>query len=423
MVLSLGATLILILAGLFAVRMVFLRTQNKVSVVIPVVLGLLAIVIFGGLTEEHGSGPDSEPHADSQFSTVSLTPSPSEETETRDFDHFSEFSDDGNAQPALRIEETEHGNMLVLPLSASALGDFLGPDAQKALQKISSAVPPQLRQAYALVPIPGPVGDAVPGIQALASAIAHIAETTYRPDETDTPEADASTEETAADLQAEGPQPVARPNWIDQPGENRLVVKTKLIEADQPIESVLEPAVAQALLESSRQIVGVFWPRVMRTLTLNRRFGLTADAVADCVLDRHDETVVFDTREGPVAMQYSFALVEFPPAVKAQGVAFLRESLQHQRTWSIAAILVGLGLVVMLATGILQLASAPGRLTRIVGMTVLTLILLPGLALTGQLVRTVATNRSLPLPDSLHLLQLPDAVITTAAESKSFAPD
>ena len=406
----------LIVAGLFAVRLIFLRTQDKASVVIPVCLCLIALMFCGGLMNEGlspagsvtgsqsapmmaGSGEDTGQFVSAMSGDLSDSAAQSLQGES---------AAAPVSEQALRIEETKHGNMLVLLLSASVLEDFLGPEGHEALQSLSGAVSPQLRQAYALVPLPGPVDDAVPGIHALASAIAHVAEKSRAPGtaEAEAPPAVEAAGRASTDVSAM-PE---RPHWIDNPGEGRVVVRAEAIEAGEPIEPVVESAVAQQLLETC---IGIFSSQTGRPVGTfpDRSLTMTEDAVAACVCQQYIEPVVIDTLSGPVTMQLTFALVEFPDAIKSQGVASLRESLQHQRTWSIGVAAAGLGLIVMLVTGMLQLSAARGRWTRMTGITLLTLILLSGLAVTGQLVRSVASSGSLPLPE---WWELTDAVITAA---------
>ncbi len=106
---------------------------------------------------------------------------------------------------------------------------------------------------------------------------------------------------------------------------------------------------------------------------------------------------------GPTTMFATSALVDYPEEMQSQAVRHIATSWQNQRTWTVGVTVVSLGLVVMLAAGLIQLARSPGRFARYVGVPVLGLVMLPGLLMSGRLLKQVLASEESRVPSPFHL--------------------
>ena len=374
--------------GIFAARLVFLRGRNRVSVVVPIAV---AVVGFFLLTQE--SRPRTRRPAVSQpVSAVqeSMIPDLAPASIQINLDGHDSVVDSDRPvdSTSVRIEQTDHGNMLVLPLSSAILEDYLGPDGTAALESLSNAVPPELSQVYALVPIPGSVKDAVPGLHALATAIAQLTQTAAaeseapvveEPDTTDTPLAEVAS------------VPLPRPDWFDQPTDSQTIVKTEFEQSPELVQAQLEKEVVQALLSEAGNTVGPAFSDLDRE---ERRLRMTSQAIDSSIIDRFSESVDVETAGVSQRMMKTYALVRFPDDVKMQAVQHVQQSLQHQRAWTVGVTAVCLGLVVMLGAGLMQLAGSSARLVRWVGVPLVALLMLPGVAVSSRLVQRVVAHKN-----------------------------
>lgn len=396
--------------GIFAARLVFLRGRNRVSVVVPI-----AVAVVGFFLLTQGTRPRTRQPAASQPVSAVQMPiipdlAPASIQINLDGPDTVVDSDHPAAASSVRIEQTDHGNMLVLLLSSAILEAYLGPDGTAALESLSHAVSPELSRAYALVPIPGSVKDAVPGLHALATAIAQLTRTAAaeseaavveEPDTTDTPLAEVA------------PVPLQRPNWFDQPTDSQTIVKTEFEQSPELVQAQLEKGVVQALLTEAGNTVG---PGFSDLNHEERSFRMTSQAIDSSIIDRFSESVDVETAGVFQRMMKTYALVRFPDDVKLQAVQHVQQSLQHQRAWTVGVTAVCLGLVVMLGAGLMQLAGSSARLVRWVGVPLVALLMLSGVAVSSQLVQRVVCHKN---ADIRSPFVLPDTEIDfdLAAES------
>ena len=371
--------LILLITSLFAVRLLFLRTQNRVSVWIPVVAGLLLFAFWGERFEERAGLPDE---------SIATRPSENLLAEAGE-PGIESVANAGEGSSSLRIEETKYGRMLVLPLSADVLNEYLGTKGAAALNNISGVLPPDLRRAYALVPIAGTVGDALPGIKELGRAVTELAS-----------QSNGAAEGTAVD----------KPEWLNDPRDDQIIVKA-YDEVGRVLESVLKEQVTETVIDRARASLRQTWD-LPDSWQPHREVRLSDDVVLQCVADHYLESIEISTGDTTETMQGISALIEIPESVHQQAVAGLRESVVHQRTWTVGAVTMCLGLAVMLAAGIVQIAGNPGRIIRLVGIPLLLILLLPCVTTSAVLIRNIGLDQTAPLPTSLNL---PPFVINGAA--------
>lgn len=389
--------LVLGIVGVIAYRMLFLRRWNQISLVVPFFAALLIagiVLNVVALRSPRGRRPAARPQS-VVTSSVPVT-----------------VNVDSSVAGTVRLEETDHGKMLVMPLSQASLADYLGPEGAAALENISSALPEGLKQAYFMVPVPGAVDGAVPGLRALATAISRVTETAARA----FPASGGVAAENTNSLQVAESEPdaVVRPDWLTQPGENDIVVKTEFEPSPDLLEADLQKQVTQALLSSAWDEVA---PRSAEKLMGQRPFQMTSSAIQSCIQDRFQEEVDLNTGDGTRMFSVS-ALLQFPEDLKVQAKDHVQQTVQNQRTATVGAAAISFGLVVILAAGLLQLAGSSGRIARYVGVPLIALAMLPGVAISGWLVQRVAANENVDIPSPFAL---PDTLIDYQPEDDSLA--
>lgn len=395
--------LMLCLLGVIAFRVLFLRRNHQVSLLVPVLAGLLivGVLLMGYATVGSGSRRRDRDMARNARQTHVVEIPGSTELLAETGSSIPDEALTTTESTSVRIEETEHGNMLVMPLSTAILEQHLGPDGVRALESMTSALPDELNQAYFMVPLPGAVGDAVPGLRALASAITQVAQNSPV----------ALTAESATDVAAEADGPVVsepaaqnivvRPEWIENPSDGQLVVTTEFEETRELVDLDLHKKVTETLLAEAWQSVA---PEGTRQVRDGRRLQLTEDAVNSCIRERFQDELVLELASGPATMYATSALLEYPEELQTQAEVHVEASLRNQRTWTVGAAAVSLGLVVMLAAGLLQAGRSSRRLTRYLGVPLIGLVMLPGIAISGRLVQRVVARQSadVPSPFVLH---------------------
>lgn len=397
--------LILSLLGVIAFRVLFLRRDHQVSLLVPVMAGLLivGVLLLGYASVGTGSRRErsSRNHNEEERLVVEVPGVAELLTETGSL--IPDPAVTPSESTSVRIEETEHGNMLVMPLSNAILEQHLGPDGVRALESMTSAFPEQLNEAYFMVPIPGAVGDAVPGLRALASAITQVAQSSSIPAAPATSNAaganDAVTAEADIDSAAV-PTSVIRPEWVESPREEQLVVTTEFEESLDLVEKDLHGKVTEQLLSQAWQSVS---DDSRQRFDSDRQLELTSAAVNSCIRERFRDEVELEMANGTATMYAVSALLEIPEELHVQAVHHVEGAIRNQRTWTVGAAVVSLGLVVMLATGLLQLGRSSSRFARFVGVPLMGLMMLPGIAISGRLVQRVVASESSKIPSPFVL--------------------
>ena len=105
--------------------------------------------------------------------------------------------------------------------------------------------------------------------------------------------------------------------------------------------------------------------------------------------------------------------LDYPENLKDQAVRHVKRSVQTRRTWTVTAAAVSLALVVSLAAGLLQLVGSSSIFNRWCGIPLITLLILPGAAISSQLVHQVVTNRDTDFPSPF---EFPVTVVETDLE-------
>jgi hypothetical protein len=297
-----------------------------------------------------------------------------------------------------RIEETANGNMLIMPLSTQTLEGYLGEDGSSALEKISNSLPAEFRKAYFMVPISGTPAEGVPGLHALATAIARMTNNTST-------QVTANLASEIAEVIIEGPRAevpggTPSPEWMSRVDEDPLVVTSGFEATEDEADAQLERNITAALVTHAWESLSKEEPN--QQLLKSRRFKLTSRAVDACIQERFNDNVALGVSDS-LPMQRRSALLAFPEELEAEAVRHVRQTIQNERTWTVAAAGISLSLVVMLAAGLMQFSGSDRRIARYVGVPIVALMILPGIAISASLVSDVAEEESTDIPSPLRL--------------------
>ena len=269
-----------------------------------------------------------------------------------------EITADASIAPSV-ASQLDKGDMLVLPLSQDFVTGLLGPKGAEAAARLNASISPELRQAYALIPLsataPQPAGPVIrhvlspSGFRAFLSALSHL----WNAADLETQlTAEASTEE---DLSADLPAATEPPEWIENPGIGQTVVQSKFIEASIPATEALRPAIIGALKQRvSEKVASDFaaadWEKIVE-------LDVTDRAVQNSFRQTYARTEVIDTAGNPTPMRQTYALIEFPDDVEEQILGDIETALKRNR---VVALCVTLGIMWLCAV-LLSLAFRAGQ--------------------------------------------------------------
>ena len=254
------------------------------------------------------------------------------------------------------------------------------------------------------------VSDAVSGLHALAAATARWSQTVL---------IDSETHETAELAPSTAPVPEEvpteiRPPWLDHPDEKQTVVQTAFEESPGLVQSQLEREMTRRLLEDAMDIVGGETAVLMPKLS---RVSMTSGAVESSIEDRYSEEVILKTADGVRRMFRTSVLVRFTEAIKLQAVRHIQRSVEYQRTWTVGVTASALGLVVMLAAALLQMAGSSSRLVRWSGIPLVAVLMLLSVAGSSLLINRVIASESTQIPSPF---EMPETVIGAETGGESF---
>lgn len=296
------------------------------------------------------------------------------------------------------VQTTPDGNVMWLPLSSDVLAELISEDGLAAIERLNASLPPELRQAYAMIPIsaPGPgTGPAVDQVlstpivrEALASTRVHSAVQSFL---------NLAVSYGTNQLPAEAPQQQTTefnpPHWIENPGIGQLVIESSFEDAGVSALDALRPAMASALFNHATQVAhrkfhaDGEWQHLVS-------LRLSDEAMQACIR----ETA---TREQPVTsvgteqlMQKTYALVEFPDEVEQQVTAAMRKALQRDRALAVSAAVGLLWLGWMILGVLFRTNPRSSFLRRFVGRPVLWCLLIPCLAVPSVLVAAMVNGET-----------------------------
>jgi len=253
---------------------------------------------------------------------------------------------------------TADGEMLVLPLSNQVLADLIGEEGVAAIEKLNETVPPELRQAYAMIPITGPASGTVApvlrgtlgpavmseqGMNLIQSTVSNLL-----PREVAEKGLQLMAEAADGEL-ADGK--FEAPDWVETPGEGFIVVKSEFALEGEPVGQVLRPAIEEALITQVESLISQRfhtddgWKQYVS-------LAVSDEAIEECIVKTAEETELLPTTGGTFEMQRTYALIDLPETLKEGTVASIRSSIQQSRMMSLgltvaiawlAALFLGVG--------------------------------------------------------------------------------
>ncbi len=292
------------------------------------------------------------------------------------------------------VQQLDNGDLLVLPLSPDFLAGLLGPEGAEAVAKLNASISPELRQAYALIPLSAtapqtasPVIRHASEIRTFLSALSHVL-TTSAPEPFLTAEANTEPAASADLLQLSEP-----PEWIDHPGIGQTVVQSQFVEANIPAEDALRPAIIEALkhrvtgLVSRRFAADDGWEKVVE-------LAVTDHAIHNAFRKTWTRTEVIDAVGSPTQMRKTYALIEFPEEFEEQILGDIETALKKNR---VTALCLTLGIVWVSAL-LLNLAFRAGQrgclLRKLTTVPVMGLLILPCVCAFFLMTNAMANGRT-----------------------------
>lgn len=273
---------------------------------------------------------------------------------------------------------TSDGEMLVLPLSNQVLVDLLGEEGVRAIEHLNESVSPELRQAYAMIPISGP-GSVLPGslgpnvipstvrnqgLSFLKTAVAELLSSGKSAEVVEAPLAEMETEEYVA------------PAWVENPGEGYIAVKSKFLPPSVPVEEALRPEIEEAL---NQHIAKLMSDRLGSHDGYENlaRVDITDSAIKDCIIETSTYTMVMEDTVGQPTMRETYGLIAFPESLDQKLVKQVRGSLQHNR---VVTLCITAG-ILWLSTLFLSIAFRAGQsksiLRKIATLPMIMLLIVP----------------------------------------------
>lgn len=277
---------------------------------------------------------------------------------------------------------TADGEMLVLPLSDQVLADLIGEEGVAAIERLNETVPPQLRQAYAMIPITGPASGTVApvlrrtiGPAVLSEQGRNLIQSTVSnllPEEVAKKGlqliAEAAEEQTGDTFEA--------PEWVETPGDGFIVVKSEFALEGEPVGKVLRPAIEEALIAQVESLISARfhtddgWKRYVS-------LAVSDDAIEECIVKTAEETELLPTTGGTFEMQRTYALIDLPETLKEGTVASVRSSIQQSRMMSLG-VTVAIAWLAALFLGVgARLAQSPSTTRKVTMLPVVGLMILP----------------------------------------------
>ena len=270
-----------------------------------------------------------------------------------------------------------------LPLSSDAIGELLSPEAAEAVDKLNETLPPELRQAYAVIPLASatpnlkpPVLDtalSVPAVRdALASASVQTAVANFLELALLNPNADSDASDGAEIVAAE----YIPATWRDNPGVGQVVVESEFVESGVPAEDVLRPAIIKALKahvsKRSRQKFSSDgdWQKLVDISVSDR-------ALTECIVETNSLQEVVSINGTDHLMQKTYALVEFPEAMEDQVLANVHTALRQDRAIALCVAVGALWLGWMLLSVVFRASQQGTFLRKLATVPILSLFVLP----------------------------------------------
>lgn len=270
--------------------------------------------------------------------------------------------------------------MLMLPLSNQVLVELIGAEGARAIEDLNASVPPELRQAYAMIPILGPGQSAVGPVlrDTVGPAIEHgLGDDGLKKLESAVSELIAAAK-TKHMLTAEAAvqEEYVAPDWVNNPGDGYIVVESEFAELSTDSKDNLRPAIEEALQKRVSELVSKQfgsdsgWARLMNV-------SVTDAAIEDCIVETSERTTVIETSVGGVPMRRTYALVNLPDTLQDDLAKEVRRSLQHNRMTAVCITVGILWLCAMLLSVVFRAGQSQSFLRKLATVPMIGLLVIP----------------------------------------------
>ena len=325
--------------------------------------------------------------------------------------------------PALttpQIKSTQDGEMLLVPLSSKVLVDMLGEEGAAAVESLNASLSPEMRQAYAMIPIAAPRtvpsffnGAVAPsimkhafsktGIDIFNRAVSEFM--TSLPDESIESDVAASSSSVPATLLAEASEAPGSNDvhaaWIKSPIDGMIVVKSRMLDPAVSMADALRTEISDAL-------------KLHLTETAHDQLDIDGDwqdnvdlQIADnvlekCIVETDTLTEVIPSVDGDLPMKQTFALIRFPKEVETKAIALLNNTVKQNRLIVFCAAIGCL----WLSTTFLSVAVRAGQSTsifrKLATLPVMGLLIIPCLVGFGVLTKGMIDGKTFELGPAKH---------------------
>lgn len=297
-----------------------------------------------------------------------------------------EFGSTDQDTTTVRVQTTTtdgtDSEMLMLPLSNQVLAELMGPEAASAIEDLNKSVPPELRQAYAMIPILGPgQGTVAPVLRGtLGPAIVQhgLGEQGLSMIDSAVAELLVAAKNNKQDLTAEAAEQeeYVAPDWVKNPGDGYIVVKSEFTELSTPSNESLRPAIEMALQGRVSELVSEKfgtdggWAQLLDV-------SVTDAAIQDCIVETSEQTEVIETSVGTVPMRRTYALVNLPNTLQDGLANDVRKSLQQNRMTAVCVTVGILWLCAMLLSFVFRAGQSQSILRKLATVPMVGLLVIP----------------------------------------------
>lgn len=280
------------------------------------------------------------------------------------------------------------GEMLVLPLNEALLKEMLGAEAVAAIEALNESVAPELRQAYAMIPISGPRvtplqqimnGPAPRSIGVLSSAFSGLMSE---------PLAEAPTETIAEAVAAE-----TLPEWVNEPLDGHMTVTSEFtddLDADplKLLEPQLEEAIGRKYYELLSETVGAdsHWDRLMQVKVSDKALKASVSDLSTEV------TNVSEAYQQDVVRAH--ALVRIPTKLSPGMLKTAESAVRLNRVLAVCTAAGLIWLAAFLASLLMRSASGKSMLKKAVVAPALGLAMIPCLGFAAFVVKGMSDGEN-----------------------------
>ena len=302
------------------------------------------------------------------------------------------------------ISTTPDGKMLVLPLSGQVLVDLLGEEGAAAVEALNNSLSPEMRQAYAMIPISTP--STVPSVfngavapSVLKHACSPTALNIWRraaaefmssiPEKSGKQAVETSIAPMLAEAGDSEMSTYQLAKWVEHPPAGQLVVKSRMKNYSIPPAEALNSEITAALKARISEItaeelnIADDWQKAMD-------LKLSDAAVDRFIVDTDfSPPEIVTTLDGDHKMKRTYALVQFPTSAEDQIINKLQTTLKQNRLIVLCVALASVWLCATCVSVAARATKSTSFLRRMVTLPAMGLVMVPCLLAFAVLTRSM----------------------------------